>query len=152
MAIRTLLVDSDPIYLLGLEKLLEKENDIAIVNSVFCVDSLDTFIHMHVPDVIVINMHMHIIKVLDWIKNAKETHPTINVIMLCNYSPFALSAYESGVSVVLSKERVSTDLAHVIRYSNKREKIFLVDNETTYSTKRCLTSIEINILQTRGAR
>ncbi|MCL6586383.1 MAG: response regulator transcription factor [Anoxybacillus sp.] len=147
MAIRTLLIDSDPIYLLGLEKLLENESNITVVGSVSCLDSLETLIHIHVPDVIVINVHMHIIKALDWIKNAKETHPEINVIMLCNYLPFALSAYEEGVSAVLSKEKVSTHLAHVIRYSNEGEKLFLVDSETMYSTKHGLTNIEINILQ-----
>ena len=147
MAIRTLLIDSDPIYLLGLEKLLENESNITVVGSVCCIDSLDTLIHIYVPDVIVINMHMHVTKVLDWIKNAQETHPTINVIMLCNYPPLALSAYKTGVSVVLSKEKVATHLAQVIRYSNEGEKIFLLGSETTYSTKHGLTSIEINILQ-----
>ncbi|GIW50191.1 MAG: hypothetical protein KatS3mg080_0802 [Anoxybacillus sp.] len=72
MAIRTLLIDSDPIYLLGLEKLLENESNITVVGSVSCIDSLDTFIHIHVPDVIVINVHMHIIKALSWIKKRER--------------------------------------------------------------------------------
>ncbi|ACJ34829.1 response regulator transcription factor [Anoxybacillus flavithermus] len=147
MAIRTLLIDSDPIYLLGVEKLLENESNITVVGSVSCIDSLETLIHMYAPDVIVINVHMHIIKALGWIKNVKETYPTINVIMLCNYPPLALSAHEAGVSVVLSKEKVSTHLAHMIRYSNEGEKHFLVDSETMYSTKHGLTNIEIDILQ-----
>ncbi|CUA80512.1 MULTISPECIES: response regulator transcription factor [Anoxybacillus] len=147
MTIRTLLIDSDPIYLLGLEKLLENESNITVIGSVSCLDSLDTLIHIHVPDVIVINVHMHIAKAWDWVKNVKETHPTINIIMLCNYPPLALSAYEAGVSGVLSKEKVSTHLAHVIRYSNEGEKLFLADNETAYLTKHGLTNMEIDILQ-----
>ncbi|KAF0996264.1 response regulator transcription factor [Geobacillus sp. TFV-3] len=147
MVIRTLLVDSDPICLLGLEKLLEKERGITVVGSVSCLDSLDTLVHIHVPDVIVINMHMHIIKVLDWIKNAKETHPTINVIMLCNYPPFALSSYEAGIAAILPKEKVSTHLVHAIRDSNEGGRLFLLDSKTTCSMKCCLTKIEIDILQ-----
>ncbi|MED0657420.1 response regulator transcription factor [Anoxybacillus ayderensis] len=147
MAVRTLLVDSDPIYLLGLEKLLEKERGVHIVGSVSCIDSLEDLIHIHVPDVIVINMHMHIIKVLEWIKSAKKTYPTINVIMLCNYPPFALCAYEAGVSVTLSKEKVSTHLPHAIRHSNEGERLLLLDSEATCHMTHCLTKIEIDILQ-----
>ncbi|MBW7651306.1 response regulator transcription factor [Anoxybacillus sp. ST4] len=147
MTIRTLLVDSDPVYLLGLEKLLENESSITVVGSVSCIDSLETLIHIHVPDVIVINAHMHIIKAFDWIKNAKKTHPMINVIMLCNYPPLALSAYEAGVSVILSKEKVSTHLAHAIRHSNGGERLLLLDSEATCHMTSCLTKIEIDILQ-----
>ncbi|ANB61936.1 response regulator [Anoxybacillus amylolyticus] len=58
MVIRTLLVDSDPIYLLGLKKLLENESSLTVIGSVSCLDSLDTLVHIHVPDVIVINMRI----------------------------------------------------------------------------------------------
>ncbi len=101
----------------GLQMLLEVENDLAVVGEAHDLDQTRALVREHVPDVLLLDLHMGRELSLVTLSELRTSSPrTAVVILTMDDDPaFARQAWAAGAAGYVLKEATRTDLVRAIR-------------------------------------
>ncbi|CAN5531804.1 response regulator transcription factor [soil metagenome] len=83
--ISIIIADDHPLFLDGLEKLLNEETDMHVINTANNGRSLVDLVRNKQPDLILLDINMPVLNGLDTVKTIKQDYPKIKIIMLSTY-------------------------------------------------------------------
>ncbi|GCF76747.1 DNA-binding response regulator [Bacillus cereus] len=147
MSIHTLLVDDHLLVMLGIQRLLESEEDIEVINTVHDPSILIKTVEDTRPDVIVTDIRMKQYNGIELTKDLLSKFPDVKVVILSGYDheEYYNAAFEAGASAYITKERSAFDLANAIRQSHMGYILFS-KNQIIGNNIEALTSAEQRIL------
>ena len=115
--ISIIIADDHPIFLDGLEKLLNEETDMHVINTANNGRSLVDLVRNKQPDLILLDINMPVLNGLDTVKKIKQDYPKIKIIMLSTYGEDHLieKAKSYGANGYLLKNANKDELLQSIR-------------------------------------
>lgn len=144
MPIRLLITSYDPIYLLGLKSLLSNEKNIEIID--YTYNYPDKYICSISFDILIMHIPFLNTKTIEWIRYARKQSPLVHFILICPcYHPAVVStAYEAGVSAIVTSEIFKTQLSNILQQVANGQTLFLIEQQPLLCK---LNDMEIRILQ-----
>jgi len=123
--IRLLVVDDHTLFRSGLKMLLEKEDDINIVDDVASAEEALEALKKNDLDLILMDIGLPGMDGLEATRKIKEREPGIRILVLTMYNddPYLIKAFEAGASGYLLKESAAAELVSAIRRTMEGEMI-----------------------------
>jgi len=117
MAITILLADDHKIFRESLRILLERHEDFRIVDEAADGRQAVNLTGRWQPDVVVLDLAMPGLNGLDVIRQIKERHPLVRVVVLSAYEEegFVTRAFQFGADAYVFKEQSVADLVQAVR-------------------------------------
>jgi len=115
--IKIVIADDHPLFRRGLKHALEETNDIQVIGESSNGDDLISLIKNLIPDIILLDIAMPGKSGLDLLKQLKNDHPKLPVLILSVYpeEQYAVRFLKAGASGYLTKESAAEKLAEAIR-------------------------------------
>jgi DNA-binding NarL/FixJ family response regulator len=117
MTVRVILADDHPIVRKGLRDLLENEPQFQIVGE--AGDGLQALdlVNQHRPDVLIVDMMMPKMNGLEVLRQARQYHPSIQVIVLSMHSneAYVVEALKNGASGYVLKDTGPAELTQAVK-------------------------------------
>ncbi|GAH42188.1 unnamed protein product, partial [marine sediment metagenome] len=103
-AIRILLVDDHEVVREGLQRMLEREEDMEVVGQ--SADAEEALLQLEVfsPNIVLMDVKMPGMDGIELTRQLKEKQPSCNVIMLTLYDEHLAEAMEAGAKGYLTKD------------------------------------------------
>lgn len=115
--IRVVIADDHLLFIEGLTLLLQKENDIILVDVANDGRELLEIVHKQIPDLVLLDINMPKLNGLDAARHIKQSHPSISLVMISTYNEEHLieKARQSGANGYLVKNSSKEELLQTIR-------------------------------------
>jgi two-component system response regulator DegU len=117
-----LLIDDHPIFLEGLRRILEAQDDLEVVGEADTIVSAVDQVRLRKPAVALLDLGLKDGSGLDALPRLREASPETQVIVLSGYGPEnALPALRAGARGFVSKDTASSSLLKAIRAVRRGE-------------------------------
>jgi len=116
-AISVLLVDDHPVVRQGLRAMLETDKRLRIVGEAENGEDALLKVEQHLPQVVLIDLHMPVMDGLTATRRIKEKHPQTSVVVLTLYDndQYVIEAVKAGAAGYLLKNAGRDDISRTIR-------------------------------------
>lgn len=143
--IKLIILDDHELVGLSIKSILDKEKDLVVKKVLKNPESLESYIKLIKPNVILCDIKLKDINGIDIIKRYKRIYPEIKFIVLSGYNLecFKARAFQEGASAYVLKEDTTTFLIDVIRNVYHNNYDTSTNNEFIMSE---LTITEIEVL------
>ena len=124
--IKIILADDHQIVRDGIKALLEKENNIKIIDEAADGEELLDKVKQHKPDIVLMDISMPKISGIEATKILSAKNPDVKVLILSMYlnEDFILNAIKSGAKGYLPKNTTKTELIEAINTINSGNEFF----------------------------
>lgn len=142
--IRVLLADDHPIVREGIDRQLEKAEDIVVVGEACTGEECLEMVERLQPDLVLLDMAMPGVDGLEVTTRLRESHPDVKVLVFSGYADdaFVFGALGAGAVGYLLKEEVPRQVASAI-YAALRGETVLSD-EIAQKVVRRVSGMQIN--------
>ena len=122
-AIRILLVDDHPAVREGVQRMLEREEDMEVVGQSANGEEALLQLEVFSPNIVLVDVKMPGMDGIELTRQLKEKQPSCNVIMLTLYDEYVAEAMEAGAKGYLTKDAKRAELTQAIRQVHQGEVV-----------------------------
>jgi DNA-binding NarL/FixJ family response regulator len=114
--IKIILVDDHQIFRDGIKAILSEVEDMEVIAEAGDANQLFSFLNIHTPDIIVLDLSLPGISGLETIKTLKEKYPCIKILVLSmhNTEEFIINSIHNGAKGYLPKDTSKNELLEAI--------------------------------------
>ncbi|MFP3854761.1 MAG: response regulator transcription factor [Anaerolineales bacterium] len=121
--LKVILVDDHAVLRAGLRSLLDEQDDLEVISEANSADEVFALLDAELPQIIVMDLGMPGMNAFDAIKEIRQTHPAVKVIVLSMHKgrEVVTRALEAGADGYVPKSTAHTDLLRAIRAVGRGE-------------------------------
>jgi len=121
--IRILLVDDHQVVREGLQRMLEREEDMEVVGQSANAEEALLQLEVFSPNIVLVDVKMPGVNGIELTRQMKEKQPSCNIIMLTLYDEYLAEAFEAGAAGYLLKDIKRAELTQAIRQVHQGEVV-----------------------------
>jgi len=153
--IRILCVDDHRLVLAGIELMIGRQPDMAVVGSATTGEEAVSLFRQHKPDITLMDLQLPVMTGLEAIRAIRHLSPDARIIVLTMYhgDEDIHRALMAGASTYLLKDMLSDDLMRVIREVHAGQRALLPDVQVKLderATRPSLTPREVQVTELIG--
>jgi DNA-binding NarL/FixJ family response regulator len=153
--IRILCVDDHRLVLAGIELMIGRQPDMAVVGSATTGEEAVSLFRQHRPDITLMDLQLPVMTGLEAIRAIRHLSPEARIIVLTMYhgDEDIHRALVAGASTYLLKDMLSDDLMRVIREVHAGQRALLPDVQVRLderATRPSLTPREVQVTELIG--
>jgi two-component system, NarL family, response regulator len=153
--IRILCVDDHRLVLAGIELMIGRQPDMAVVGSATTGEEAVSLFRQHKPDITLMDLQLPVMTGLEAIRAIRHLSPEARIIVLTMYhgDEDIHRALTAGASTYLLKDMLSDDLMRVIREVHAGQRALLPDVQVRLderATRPSLTPREVQVTELIG--
>jgi DNA-binding NarL/FixJ family response regulator len=153
--IRILCVDDHRLVLAGIELMIGRQPDMAVVGSATTGEEAVSLFKQHRPDITLMDLQLPVMSGLEAIRVIRHISPNARIIVLTMYhgDEDIHRALAAGASTYLLKDMLSDDLMRVIREVHAGQRSLLPDVQLRLderATRPALTPREVQVTELIG--